>query len=34
MSAALSGKVTVDAALKTSQQAADREMNKGGYYKK
>jgi sorbitol/mannitol transport system substrate-binding protein len=33
MSAALSGKVTVDAALKTAQTAADREMRKGGYYK-
>jgi sorbitol/mannitol transport system substrate-binding protein len=33
MSAALSGKVTVDAALKASQAAADREMRKGGYYK-
>ncbi|MCX7278220.1 MAG: sugar ABC transporter substrate-binding protein [Burkholderiales bacterium] len=34
MSSALSGKVTVDAALKTSQTAAEREMTKGGYYKK
>ena len=34
MSAALSGKVTVDQALKTSQKAAEREMTKGGYYKK
>jgi sorbitol/mannitol transport system substrate-binding protein len=34
MSAALSGKVTVDQALKTSQTAAEREMTKGGYYKK
>ena len=34
MSAALSGKITVDAALKTSQSAAEREMTKGGYYKK
>ncbi|HSI57668.1 MAG TPA: sugar ABC transporter substrate-binding protein [Ideonella sp.] len=34
MSAALSGKVTLDAALKTSQTAAEREMTKGGYYKK
>ena len=34
MSAALAGKVTVDAALKTSQTAAEREMTKGGYYKK
>jgi len=33
MSAALSGKATVDAALKTSQTAADREMRKAGYYK-
>ena len=33
MSAALSGKATVDAALKASQAAADREMRKGGYYK-
>jgi sorbitol/mannitol transport system substrate-binding protein len=33
MSAALSGKVTVDQALKTAQTAADREMRKGGYYK-
>jgi len=33
MSAALSGKVTVDQALKTSQQLAEREMKKGGYYK-
>ncbi len=33
MSAALSGKVTVDQALKTSQTAAEREMKKGGYYK-
>jgi len=34
MSAALAGKVTVDAALKTAQTAAEREMTKGGYYKK
>ncbi len=34
MSAALSGKVTVDQALKTSQTAAEREMTKGGYFKK
>ena len=34
MSAALSGKVTVDQALKTSQTAAEREMTKAGYYKK
>jgi sorbitol/mannitol transport system substrate-binding protein len=33
MSAALAGKVTVDAALKASQAAADRQMRKGGYYK-
>ncbi|MBP6711957.1 MAG: sugar ABC transporter substrate-binding protein [Propionivibrio sp.] len=33
MSAALSGKTTVDAALKASQTAADREMKKAGYYK-
>ena len=33
MSAALAGKVTVDAALKASQLAADREMRKAGYYK-
>jgi sorbitol/mannitol transport system substrate-binding protein len=33
MSSALSGKVTVDAALKIAQTAADREMRKGGYYK-
>jgi sorbitol/mannitol transport system substrate-binding protein len=33
MSSALSGKVTVDEALKASQTAADREMKKGGYYK-
>jgi sorbitol/mannitol transport system substrate-binding protein len=33
MSAALAGKVTVDAALKTSQAAAEREMKKAGYYK-
>jgi len=34
MSAVLAGKVTVDQALKTSQTAAEREMTKGGYYKK
>ena len=34
MSSALAGKVTVDQALKTSQTAAEREMTKGGYYKK
>jgi sorbitol/mannitol transport system substrate-binding protein len=33
MSALLAGKTTVDAALKASQTAADREMRKGGYYK-
>ena len=33
MSAALSGKSTVDAALKASQVAAEREMKKAGYYK-
>ncbi|SCK58812.1 sorbitol/mannitol transport system substrate-binding protein [Variovorax sp. HW608] len=33
MSAALSGKVTVDQALKTSQTNAEREMKKAGYYK-
>ncbi|MBU2285969.1 MAG: sugar ABC transporter substrate-binding protein [Gammaproteobacteria bacterium] len=33
MSAALAGKVTADAALKTSQTAAEREMKRGGYYK-
>lgn len=33
ISAALSGKVTVDQALKTSQTAAEREMRKAGYYK-
>jgi sorbitol/mannitol transport system substrate-binding protein len=33
MTAALAGKITVDAALKASQAAADREMKKGGYYK-
>ena len=33
MSAALSGKTTVEAALKASQTAADREMKKAGYYK-
>lgn len=34
MSAALAGKTTLDAALKASQTAAEREMTKGGYYKK
>ena len=33
MSAALSGKVTVEQALKTSQTTAEREMKKAGYYK-
>lgn len=33
MSAALAGKTSVEAALKASQQVADREMRKGGYYK-
>ena len=33
MSAALAGKSTVDAALKASQTAAEREMKKAGYYK-
>ncbi|MEY3124336.1 MAG: hypothetical protein RLZZ573_856 [Pseudomonadota bacterium] len=33
MSAALAGKSTIDAALKASQVAADREMKKAGYYK-
>jgi sorbitol/mannitol transport system substrate-binding protein len=33
MSAALAGKTTIDAALKASQTAAEREMRKGGYYK-
>ncbi|WP_263771130.1 ABC transporter substrate-binding protein [Propionivibrio soli] len=33
MSAALSGKTSIDAALKASQVAADREMKKAGYYK-
>jgi sorbitol/mannitol transport system substrate-binding protein len=33
MSAALAGKESVDAALKASQVAADREMRKAGYYK-
>ena len=33
MSAALAGKASVDAALKASQQVADREMRKAGYYK-
>jgi sorbitol/mannitol transport system substrate-binding protein len=33
MSAALAGRTSVDAALKASQTAADREMKKAGYYK-
>jgi sorbitol/mannitol transport system substrate-binding protein len=33
LTAALLGKATVDEALATSQQAADREMRKAGYYK-
>jgi sorbitol/mannitol transport system substrate-binding protein len=33
MSSLLAGKTTVDAALKASQTAAEREMRKGGYYK-
>ncbi|MEZ5702200.1 MAG: sugar ABC transporter substrate-binding protein, partial [Burkholderiaceae bacterium] len=33
MSAALSGKVSVDAALKAGQVAAERQMKKAGYYK-
>jgi len=33
MSAALAGKTSVDAALKASQTAAEREMKKAGYYK-
>ena len=33
MTAALAGKITVDKALKAGQQAAEREMKKGGYYK-
>ena len=33
MSSALAGKTTVDAALKSSQTAVDREMKKAGYYK-
>ena len=32
MSAALAGKSTIDAALKASQQIAERELKKGGYY--
>jgi sorbitol/mannitol transport system substrate-binding protein len=33
MSAALAGKSSVNAALKASQVAAEREMKKAGYYK-
>ena len=33
ISAALAGKETVDSALKTGQQIADREMRRAGYYK-
>jgi sorbitol/mannitol transport system substrate-binding protein len=33
MTAALAGKKSIDAALKESQVAAEREMKKGGYYK-
>ena len=33
MSAALAVKTSINAALKASQKAADREMRKGGYYK-
>ena len=33
MSAALTGKSTIDAALKAGQVAAEREMKKAGYYK-
>ncbi len=33
LSSALAGKISVDAALKASQAAADREMKKAGYYK-
>jgi sorbitol/mannitol transport system substrate-binding protein len=33
MSSALAGKTSIDAALKASQVAADREMKKAGYYK-
>jgi sorbitol/mannitol transport system substrate-binding protein len=34
LSSVLAGKATVDQALKISQTAAEREMTKGGYYKK
>ncbi|HEY8906482.1 MAG TPA: sugar ABC transporter substrate-binding protein, partial [Rhodoferax sp.] len=33
MSAALAGKISVDAALKASQVAAERQMTRAGYYK-
>jgi sorbitol/mannitol transport system substrate-binding protein len=33
MTSALAGKKSIDAALKASQAAAEREMKKGGYYK-
>jgi sorbitol/mannitol transport system substrate-binding protein len=33
LSSALSGKATVEQALKAAQAAADREMRKAGYYK-
>jgi len=33
MSSALAGQTTVDAALKASQVAADRQMRKAKYYK-
>jgi sorbitol/mannitol transport system substrate-binding protein len=33
LTSTLSGKITVDQALKASQAAAEREMKKGGYYK-
>jgi sorbitol/mannitol transport system substrate-binding protein len=33
MTAALLGKISVDEALNLSQQAAEREMRKGNYYK-
>ena len=33
LSAALAGKVSVDEALAASQQAAERQMRRGGYYK-
>ena len=34
MSAALAGQETVDEALKNAQVAADRQMERAGYYKK